>query len=237
MKKAIYLLSVFTAFTITANAQKTIKGNGELGSETRKTATYDEIKLIGSTNVEIIDGTEGEITITGDSNLLSYVETTVTNNELTVKLKSNHNYSMKKSLRVSVPVQNISKISLVGSGDITSKKVLTDKNLTVNLNGSGDITLQVDNENVVAELFGSGDLVLKGKSKKLKASVKGSGDLIAKGLKTETAELNVNGSGDIEAHVTREVNAAVVGSGDIKVTGSPHQIIKNVKGSGSIEIK
>jgi len=237
MKKILFTLSIIACFSSTINAQKTIKGNGNLGSETRKTANYDVINLLGSTTIEIIDGIEGDLTLTGDSNLLEYIETTVHNNELTVKLKSNHNYNTKKGLKVSVPVQDISKIQLTGSGEIKGKKVLTDTNLEIYLKGSGDILLHVNNKSVVANLIGSGDLEVNGTTKNLQANVKGSGDISTKELKAEVGNLHINGSGDIKAHITKQVNASVTGSGDIEVYGKPNTVIKNVSGSGSIILK
>jgi hypothetical protein len=237
MKKVILILGIFISVIYSVNAQKTIKGNGNLASETRKTSSYDEIKLVGSTKIEIIDGKEGELTITGDSNLLAYVETTVQHNVLTVKFKDNHSYNTRKGIRIHVPVEDISKISLIGSGDIESKKTLTDKKIDVYLQGSGDIFLEVASENITAEVVGSGDLTLKGKTHHLKASVKGSGDFKGKNLTSQIAELYVNGSGDIEAYVNQKVVAEVIGSGDIEVKGSPNQVVKNIKGSGDIDVK
>jgi hypothetical protein len=237
MKKISYILILFISFYTNIYAQKILKGDGILGSEKRQTESYDQIHLYGSFEIEIIDGAEGNLTITGDSNLLPYVETKVVNEILTVRLKNNHNYNIKKTIRVYVPVEDISKIILTGSGEITSKNKFTDSDIHLILKGSGEISLNVDCDDITAEVNGSGKIKLKGAATLLNATVKGSGNIIANNLKVETGILQVTGSGDIEAQISKDARANIIGSGDILVTGSPNKIVREVKGSGSIKMK
>lgn len=237
MKKIVIIITAICAFNSNIYAQRTVKGNGVIKTEKRQTVTYDQITLIGSTDIELVSGKEGNLSITGDANLIDYIETTVVNNELLIKFKDKQNYNATKGIKVTVPVQDISKITLKGSGNINSTNTLNDKNLTVSLRGSGDVTLLLNCENVFAEVLGSGDMKLSGKTKSLKANLKGSGDLKAKTLKAENCDLEVRGSGDLDAYASSKVTASLFGSGDIDVIGSPKEIKKDKKGSGSINIR
>jgi len=239
MRKIILGLSIIiccSAIALYAN-QKNIQGNGKTKTEKRITTAYDRIQVFGSTDVELIAGTEGQLTVTADENLLEYIETSVENYVLTITLKNNHSYNTKIPMKVLVPIQEISHLSVKGSGDISSKILIKGQNLTMNVAGSGDISAEVDNEYLTVAVIGSGDIELKGKANKFSATLEGSGDINAKGLVTAFSNLKVKGSGAIEVNVKDEVSANVQGSGDIKVSGNPSRISKVMKGSGSVIIK
>lgn len=236
MKKIYLIISVITLLTQTNCAQNAIKGDGNVVTETRQTETYDKITLLGSATIELVTGTEGNLVVSAESNIVPYVETFVEGNELIVRFKDDFNYSTKKGIKISVPVQEISEITLKGSGDIIASKTLNIDNLDLNLDGSGDITLNLEAQKIQAKVNGSGDIDLKGNTIELTGNVNGSGDLNAKKLISKNSVLIVNGSGDIESTTTEKVDAMVVGSGDISVYGNPTNVTKNVNGSGNISI-
>lgn len=236
MKKIFLLISAIALITQTSCAQKGIKGNGNVISESRKTESYDKITLIGSPGIELIPGTEGSLTITAESNLIPYIETVVKGNELIVRFKENFNYTTRKGIKITVPVEEINDLAIKGSGDIIGNTLLNLDNLNVTVNGSGDIVLNVSSQTIKASVFGSGDIELKGNTKNLIGKVDGSGDLKLKKLIAQNSELRVNGSGDIDSTTTEKVDAFVSGSGDIHVYGNPLNVTQNVKGSGDITI-
>ena len=106
MKKALKLL-VFCALlcAMGANAQwskmSKIKGNGKVVSEKRITAPYDEIKIGGSFDVELIAGKEGEISLKGEENLLPLIIVEVKDNILSIYPKKNINMSSTKTILIS----------------------------------------------------------------------------------------------------------------------------------------
>lgn len=236
MKKIYFLISAVILISQTSCAQKSIKGNGNVVQDSRQTESYDKITLIGSAKVELIKGTEGKLTVSAESNILPYVETVVKGNELIVKFKDNFSYSSKKGVKITVPIQEISDLKLKGSGDIIGTNLLNLDDLNLHVNGSGDISLNVNCQSVKAEVNGSGDILLKGKANELKGMVNGSGDLKSKELTVLKSELKVNGSGDIDSTTTNEVDAYVFGSGDIRIYGNPTNVTQKVQGSGDISI-
>ncbi len=236
MIKIIYSLLI-GVLSITAINAQTVKGNKQVETQKRQVESYQEIELIGSLKANLVYGKEGEISITTDSNILEYVEVYVKNNKLVLKVKTGVRYTSKKGIVVDVPVEDIEKLSVVGSGDIIGNYTLKDKNLNLVVNGSGDIILDTESESVVANVAGSGDINLTGTAKNLKATVTGSGEITANKLISNEAVLTVNGSGEIESHVKTAVKANVNGSGGIDIYGKPTNVDKQVLGSGDITIK
>ncbi len=234
MKKSILFLA-FLACSFIANAQK-IKGNGNMTTITRSTSDYDGIKCAGSFDYILVAGTEGNITIEGEENLLEYIVTEVKGGNLIVKTENNVNLriSKGKTIKITIPFKDINNVSLAGSGDLWNEDKITSTNLDVALAGSGDVVLNVEASSIVGKLAGSGDLTLKGNTNELEAKVAGSGDFHGFNLQSNHTNVAVAGSGDAEVVSNISLKARVAGSGDIEYRGNPKTEDTKVAGSGSI---
>jgi len=239
MKKSIVLL---TALMITSLTQAQwwgndkIKGNGNMTTETRSTGDYNGIKCAGSMDYILVAGTEGNIKIEGEENLLKYIITEVKDGNLIVKVEKGKNLkpSLNKTIKVTIPFKDINKVSLAGSGDLWNTDKISANNLNVSLAGSGDIVLDIETTSVKGSLAGSGDLTLKGNTNDLTAKVAGSGDIHAFGLQANNTVVSIAGSGDAEVVSNQSIKARVAGSGDIEYKGNPDKEDTKVSGSGTI---
>lgn len=238
--KNLITLSIIIFFSTQIQAQwwgKSIKGNGEVTTENRTTqGDYDEISVAGFFDVTLVKGAEGNLTIEGESNLLQHVITEVDGDRLIIKVEKKQNLkpSWGKDIRITVPFEDLSKISLSGSGEIMSKDVIKARDFSVSVSGSGDINLEVESQTTDSRVTGSGDLVLTGNTKEHNASVTGSGDLEAGRFKADTVDAKVTGSGDIRISCEKAIRARVTGSGDIEYVGNPQKQDTKVSGSGDI---
>lgn len=238
MKKSI-LLVVFSAlfFTTIANAQwsnNKVKGNGKVITEKRTTAGYDEINVSGFFDVVLVSGKEGAISIQGEENLLPYIKVEVEGNVLKIHTEKNVNISTNKNIVLTVPFEQISFVSLSGSGDVKSKNTIVSSNFKAKLSGSGDLTLDVKATDFEASLSGSGDVVVTGSSDNFVSKTSGSGDVDAVNLVTKNANLTISGSGDMKVNCSESLIARVTGSGDIIYKGNPESKDTKVSGSGEI---
>ncbi|GFZ75781.1 DUF2807 domain-containing protein [Aquaticitalea lipolytica] len=234
MKKLILLIAILTISTI--QAQKKIKGNGNITTATRTTSDYEGIKCAGSFDYVLVAGEEGKITLEGESNLLDYIITEVKDGSLIVKTENHINLSpsWNKTVKITIPFKDINQVSLAGSGDLWNEDKITSNNLKVALAGSGDVVLNIEASTVESSLAGSGDLTLKGKTNSLEARVAGSGDFHGFDLQSNNTDVSVAGSGDAQVVCNGSLKARVAGSGDIKYTGNPKTEDTKVAGSGSI---
>ncbi|WP_343706574.1 head GIN domain-containing protein [Flavobacterium sp.] len=236
MKKSILLLALAVFFTNnTINAQNKVQGNGKVVTETRSTGDYDGIKIAGSFDVNLVSGKEGKITIKGEENLLAVIKVEVEDNSLKIYVeKGTQIRTSSGKIQVTVPFEKISELSLAGSGDIQSKDVVKNENLTVKLAGSGNFNLPVDTNNLELHVSGSGNIHLKGTADKLTTKLSGSGDIDASNLKSKIVEANVSGSGNSKVTCAESITARVAGSGNIKYIGNPEKRDVKVSGSGTI---
>jgi hypothetical protein len=238
LKSVLYCSLLFTTI---ANAQwyskNSIKGNGKIITEKRVTADYDEIKIAGFFDVELVSGKEGNISIQGEENLLQYIKTETENGVLKVFTEKKSNISTNKKILITIPFENINAVSLSGSGNLSTKTTIKTNKFKTNLAGSGDITLTVVAIEIEADLSGSGTLILKGNTDSLMTKLVGSGDVNTADLKSKNADVSVTGSGDVTLNCSNNLKARVSGSGDIYYTGNPKTKDANVNGSGDITQK
>ena len=222
------IVSILLLGMVVGHAQwtKKIKGNQEQITETRQTQGYDKIHVVSFFDVILVDGKEGQITIEGESNLLPYIKTEVRKGKLTIDVKNNVSLrpSRNHDITITVPIEEISGLSLTGSGDIESDFTLKTENIDLNLAGSGDMELSLDSGIVVADIIGSGDITLSGNSKSFKGKVTGSGDLDAKNLKSKGVKVSILGSGDADVYSSEHLEIKVLGSGDVQYSGDPYSI-------------
>ena len=193
---------------------KRVVGNGNLTTETT-TSDYDQLKSVGFMDVELVRGTEGKIVVETDENIHELVKINVENNTLILDT-NNVNLKTKKGIHIKVPFEELSSITLVGSGDIYSTHPLETSKFETTLIGSGDIDLKVNSSEINANITGSGDMALTGSTDILHVNIKGSGD-----FKGEDLQSN-------------RTNVSCMGSGDIKYKGEPNQKEIRVIGSGDI---
>lgn len=235
MKKSILCIAVLLIVS-TIQAQKKVKGNGNVTSITRTTSDYDAVNFAGSFDYVLVAGTEGNIKIEGEENLLPYIITEVKKGTLIIKTENmvNINMTRNKSIKITVPFEKISEASLAGSGNLWNEDKINAEDFKVSLSGSGDAKLDITATSIDASVAGSGELELKGTTNKLEVNVAGSGEFKGFDLAAADADVSVAGSGSADVVCKGHLKARVAGSGDIRYKGTPKSEDAKVAGSGSI---
>ena len=211
----VFLLSTTLSCAQWGNGKK-MKGNGDITTETRSTGSYDGLKAAGPMDFKLVQGTEGEISIKGDSNLMEYIIIEVKGDKLIVKVKDGYNLKPSQNIEITVPYKSISSVSLAGSGDIENSGIIKADKFKVALAGSGDIKLNAASQSLESSIAGSGDIKLIGSTKNLTTKIAGSGDFDGSHLKSTN------------------VTAKITGSGDVKYSGKPTNKDTKLTGSGSV---
>lgn len=232
-------LGLVVLFTVSCTAQwgKRVSGNGNKVILERSTGNYDEVSVSGFFDVDLVPGTEGDLTLRGEENLLEHLITEVKDGKLIIKVEKGMNLkpsSWKDGIHITVPIESINAVTLSGSGDIVGKKTIETNNFKTSMSGSGDITLDIEARNVEASMSGSGDINLSGSTTDFVVTISGSGDIKAYELQADNVDATVSGSADIKVTAKKMLKARVSGSGDISYKGNPQKVDTKTSGSGDI---
>lgn len=238
MKQSTTILIVlFVMGTLTAQKNKKISGNGNVTTIQRTTLDYDHIAISGSFDIDLVEGSEGKITLAGEENILDHIITEAKNNKLVIKVEEGFNLNpsfWKKDVSITIPVEHINSLTLSGSGNIVGRKTIKTDYFETSMSGSGDISLSLDATSAKASLSGSGDMVLSGITTNFEVFISGSGDINAYDLIADNVVASVSGSANIKVTANKKIDAKVSGSGDIDYRGNPEKINSKVSGSGDI---
>jgi len=193
----------------------TIKGSGNLKSETRSVERFTAISVSGAASLEIEQTGQESLTITVDDNLLSLYTSEVRDGTLHLGLANGQNVR-GEGPRFKVTVSELRKLKVSGAASVKATKLDSDS-LSISISGAAD---------------GS----IAGRSNNLSISISGAGSLDAVDLHAKRATVVVSGAGDVTVNANDELDARVSGAGNIWYVGSP-KLQSRISGAGSIKQK
>jgi hypothetical protein len=214
---------------------KKIVGNGILKEQERDKMDFNALNTRGSIDVYISESSDIPITVSGDENLIDYIETYVKDGVLNVHFKNNFGYSSKKNLKVTIPNNGkINNINASGSSDVFIKGRLVAGDLLITLRGSSDIKGDIKADNIKIDCSGSSDYKGKIEAVKLTANCSGSSDCTISGS-ADVCDLLLSGSSDFKGYdlIVKKCNSSASGSSDIRITCTEEL---TVRASGSSDV-
>ena len=209
------------------------RGSGDVITETKEVSNFDSIALSGSGEVVIVQGGNETLTIETDDNVMEHVKAEVRGGRLELGFEDGLNLISPTRLIFSVGVDDLSELSISGSGDIEADNLDTNR-LKMTVSGSGDVQIgHLTADEVEAMIGGSGEIDLAGEATTQDVTISGSGKYRGGDLLGESVEVKVNGSGDATVWATESLTADINGSGSVGYYGRPSI---NMSGSGSGDI-
>ena len=215
------------------NGLRRIKGNGELARQERSISAFSRLSVSGNMQVYISQESSPSVRIETDENLIKYIEVENDGEQLRVRVKKGYNLAPRKGIRVFVSGPDFEKISISGSGDVTSKGKINGDHIDVRIAGSGDARIEVDAPHVTSEIAGSGSVRLAGQTETFDSRIDGSGEVYAFDLLSEDTKIRISGSGDAEVFASKHLDVRIAGSGDVSYKGTG-SVSQKIAGAGNV---
>ncbi|HXX42410.1 MAG TPA: DUF2807 domain-containing protein, partial [Chthoniobacterales bacterium] len=134
-----------------------IRGNGNIVTEQRSVADFNEIVASGGMRVEWRAGAPS-LTITTDENLIRYIENYISGP--TLRLKEHEHLRPTHGIKVTVSSPKFNGADLSGAVDLIAHN-LTGAKFYVRGTGASDITVDGTIDELLADITGAGDLKAK----------------------------------------------------------------------------
>lgn len=212
MKTILLLASIIT---LAACNKPSLRGSGATVTEVRSVPAFNNVRVEGSGNATITQGTTASVQVTGYENLVPAYETYVTNGTLVLKFKNDYHNIRNNNISVKIVTPSLERTSINGSGSMLIKN-FTGNLFQTEINGSGKVTVE-NSRYLTANL-----------------EVNGSGDIHAQQLTAGDVEARISGSGRIEITCFVKLVARISGSGDVFYWGNPQHLDMQVSGSGKV---
>ena len=228
-------LAALIPMTVFTSCEK-IKGKGEAITETRTTGSFNSVSLAMSATVYFTCGTEYNLQLNGQENVLDEIVTEVEGNRLVIRMRHGVTLGSHEPVRVYITAPGVTALDVSGSGDIFADNEWTADELSANISGSGNINLALVNAgHFSANISGSGTIkAASGKAGREDLRISGSGTIDLRSVEGDTVYTITSGSGDIYLYAVKLLDATISGSGNIWYYGTP-VINTRISGSGNLK--
>jgi len=235
MKNFHLALCVIFVFIVSSSCKK-ITGKGPVVVESRQTATFDGLNLNIPAELYFKQDSVFKVELQAQENILDEIETPIINNELRIRFRHEiTKVSSNEGITILVSGPDVRSFTVDGSGYLEVSDLITPANLSLHVNGSGNLKVNnVNTTEVNADIDGSGILtVSSGNANTNNLRISGSGLIQASGLMVKDARASIKGSGNIQLFATQTLDASISGSGSILFKGSP-AVTTHISGSGTV---
>lgn len=226
-------ISAFGLLLLLSACRPCVDGSGEVKQDSRDIDAYRSVVLDCSADVFISQNRYPHtVTVKAQQEIIDNLEIEVRSGVLNIDSESCYRTSEPVEIYLNTDV--VEGLEINGSGEIHSLTDLRGQELSIEIDGSGDVTAEVNYRLLTVGIRGSGDIRLGGQAERLEIDIKGSGDVKGPNMTCKSTSVHISGSGDAYVNAESYLEAHVSGSGDIKYTGFPTDTSFSVSGSGEI---
>jgi hypothetical protein len=236
-RRHLILITLLLPLFLSACNLLGVRGSGTVVSEAREVSEFNRVVFGGIGELLISQDGDESLIVTADDNLLQYVEAEVRGGTLFIKVKESWGKGLSPSqpIRFNLNVREIIGLDVAGQVDTKTGDLVTDR-LAVNVSGLSSLTVgALRAQELVLHLSGSNEVELidSGEVAEQAIVLIGPSEYRAPGLRSQKAEVTINGSGEATVWATGFLNITVSGKGSVDYYGSP-QVTQH--GSGLVNI-
>lgn len=215
--KKVLLLFVFLGCIHSMDAQRKVKGNGNVMDRDRRVQPFTKVIVAGDFDVVFLNNPfDKKITVSGDTNLQALIETTVENGVLTIQYRQPVEIVSKtQDLKVTIPSRDITEIINKSSAHVYNVGAIEVLKFTLINEATGVTTFRLKTDEATIQQNGSGTIELAGSTNIAKFNLKGSGDVKASEMSTFYTEIESTGSANLYTNTVNGIDGFLDGSGNL----------------------
>jgi len=206
-------------------------------SENRDVSGFDAIEFSTLGKINVMQGDQESLNISGPDNLVPEISTTVSNGRLVIKNKENitiNPLGVNNPLTFTIVVKDLTSFSVSGAGDVQIETLDT-PSLELNMSGAGQIVQkQLTADDLKIQLSGLGNIDISGQVPQATIDISGAGNVNAPDLQLQTAKVTISGLGGATLWVTEQLSGSISGAGSVSYYGNPQT---NISSSGVGQFK
>jgi hypothetical protein len=196
-----------------------LKGNGNVVEENRKTDDFEEIKVSRGMNVYLSQGDFTKVFVKADENLLDAIETRMEGDVLKITTNANIRNATEKKVYITAP--DISSIHTSAGSNVYSETLIKSKNLDLSCSAGSNVKLEVETGNLEVSVSAGSNVKLDGETDFMHGKASSGSNIKAEGLTTAKCEARVSSGANIWISVQKDLQAHASSGGNIFYYGQP----------------
>lgn len=243
-RRTALLVTFFVLFSLLACnvvnvdfGRETLRGSGDVITETRQVAGFDRISLSGIGELTLTLGDQESLEVEAEDNFMEYIQTEVRGSTLHIGIDAppTTNFQPTRTIKYRLTMKEIVGIEVSGAGDIKAGEIVT-TDLDVESSGAGNVVIDtLEAEFLSISLSGAGDLDIRGgEVSRQKVDISGAGTYKASDLECQVADVLISGAGRATLWVTETLDVDISGVGSLEYYGQP-TVTQDVSGVGSVK--
>lgn len=206
-------------------------------TESREVSDFDTVDFSGFGKVEVVQGDEYALELSGPTDLVDRIETEVHGSTLYIGRKPGWELWFwgfgDRSVDMVITVPELKQLRVAGAGEITIDG-LSGESFEFDLSGAGSLKgSDLDLSELVIDMSGAGSAVLSGKADDQEIVISGAGEYDGKELESRTARIDMSGAGSAQVWATESLDIVAAGAGGVDYWGNP-DVRQEVSGAGTV---
>ena len=240
MRPLLLTLTFFLTIASSASAQNwgwnrtSVKGNGDVTTQSRDLKGFDGIRACCSLNVELTQGGSFSVEVEAESNLQEYIETEVSGNTLEIGFKDNVNIRNREPIIVRVTLPELEMIDASSSADVVTMGSFKGERLRLESSSGSAIEATFSGGRVSADASSGGRVNVEGKVDFVDAEASSGAKVLADNLDAKEADADVSSGARIEVRVSEKLKADASSGGSIHYHGNPSDLNTDTSSGGSV---
>lgn len=217
------LILALVMFPVLSMAQKT--------SQVIETDEFSAIKVGSIFKVELIQGDNHFLELTGDERFLEDVNARVQNGILRLDYSGR---ARNASIEATIITPVVNSIDLSGAVSLSAGNTIESPSLKVKMSGATSATMEVQTAMLESNISGASNLNISGRAAKHRAVASGASQIRAKNLETESTKVNVSGASHARINATESIDANASGTSRIVFANEPENVKVRTSGMASV---
>lgn len=227
---ALIVTFITSSCVLDVNWGSGVRGNGDVVKDKR--VVEDDFTVVSASeglDVFVSQGSDFEIVVEADENVIDLIGTDVKNGKLKVHAIENIGRATKK---IYVTLPEVTALSASSGADLTSKGVIKVDNISLDASSGADLNVELNADEVEADTSSGADIRLSGEGNLLYAGASSGSDIKAQDFLVKICHANASSGADIKVNVSESLVADASSGADIRYTGEASvQKKKSVSGS------
>jgi hypothetical protein len=214
-------------------AAETLTGSGRAAHEERAVAGFHGIAVSVPAHVEVLQGEREGLAISADDNVMPRIESTVERGELRIRFPRDLQVRTRTPIEITVRARKIDSHSLAGAVRLEAQR-LRAEDLAARLSGAAQLVLpDLAARSLSIRASGHCHAMTSGKVESFELEIAGSGEINAARLEERRAAVRISGSAQAVVWVHDWLSASVTGSGAVHYFGDA-ALERRLVGSGRV---